>query len=212
LFEFDGEADPLAMAQATLLMSYFTPNSNNPKANIYWLGNAIQFAKQAEAHRYQTKRDITPEQRNSLKRLWWCCILRDRILPLGLRKSIQITPLDFDLTTQTPLLLEDFESEFETSRVYDAISKKAIVQRLVALCELAIILTDVIILLYPERVPFGQTGHQSRSDPAGAVRNCKFELNTWFEKTTVRCLTSPGISETHESVLLYTNLLYIYYQ
>jgi hypothetical protein len=197
------------MAQGTLLMSYFSPVRNHPKVNTYWLGIAIQLAKQAEAHRYQTKRDITPEQRNTLKRLWWCCILRDRILPLGIRKSMQITPLDFDLNTQRPLVAEDFEGELESSRVYDAITKRALVQRLVALCELAVALTDVILVLYPEKEAFAQPGH---NDPSSAVRACKFELNTWFEKTTVKCLTSPGISETHESVLLYTNLMYMYYQ
>lgn len=197
------------MAQATLLMSYFSPMRNHPKANTYWLGIAIQLAKQAEAHRYETKRDVTSEQRNDLKRLWWCCILRDRILPLGVRKSIQVTPLGFDLNTQKPLLLGDFESEFESSRVYDAITKRALAQRLVALCELAITLTDVLLILYPEKEPFAQLGH---NEPSNAVRTCKFELNTWFEKTTVECLTSPAISETHESVLLYTNLMYLYYQ
>ena len=185
---------------------------NVPKANTYWLVISIQLAKQAEAHRYQTKRDITPEHRNTLKRLWWCCILRDRILPLGVRRSIQVTPLDFDFSTQKLLVLEDLESEFENSRVYDAFSKRALAQRLVALCELAVVLTDVILTLYPEKETVMTLDRQSRNDPAGAVRTCKIELNTWFEKTTVRCLTSPGISGTHESTLLYTNLMYMYYQ
>ena len=196
------------MAQGTLLMSYYSPMRSHPKANTYWLGIAIQFAKQAEAHRYQTKREITHEQRNILKRLWWCCILRDRILPLGVRKSIQISTLDFDFHTQTPLLLSDFESEIEASRVYDVITKRALIQRLVALSELAITLTEVIIILYPEKEAFAQLGQK---DPSSAVRACKLELNTWFEKTTVICLTTPGLGETHESVLLYTNLMYIYY-
>ena len=181
----------------------------HPKINTYWLGIAIQLAKQADAHRYQTKRDITPERRNILKRLWWCCILRDRILPLGVRKPMQITPLDFDLNTQRPLVAEDFEDELQNSKVYNSITKRALVERLVALCELAVGLTDVLLLLYPEKEPSAQSGY---CDPSSAVRACKFDLNTWFEKITVKCLTSPGIGETHESVLLYTNLMYMYYQ
>jgi len=136
LFDFDGESCLTSIAQGTLLLSYCSPIRNYPRSNTFWLGIAIHFSKQADAHRYQTKRNVSEEHRNTLKRLWWCCVLRDRILALGVRRQLQITSGDCEFNNQKPLVAEDFECEIRYSKVYDAATKHSLVQLLVALCSL----------------------------------------------------------------------------
>lgn len=113
------------------------------RVNSFWLGTAIHLAKDVDAHRYHAKTSLSPERQNLLKRLWWCCILRDRILPLGVRRPLQIQPQDFDFTS-SPLTKGDFANEVDRSKVYDAATKDSLVELLITLCDLAVSLTDMI--------------------------------------------------------------------
>jgi len=50
LFDFNGESDLLSTAQGTLLLAYNSTLRNYKQVNTFWLGLAIQFAKDADAH------------------------------------------------------------------------------------------------------------------------------------------------------------------
>ena len=55
LYDFETESGPVAIAQAALLLSFWSPAANaggakNP--NSAWLSTAIQQAKSADAHNY----------------------------------------------------------------------------------------------------------------------------------------------------------------
>lgn len=102
LFDFEGDREPISTAQGALLLSYHPPIRNHNKINTFWLGIAIQFPKDAGAHHYHTVINISDHQKNALKRLWWCCILRDRIISLGVRRPLQINSADF-VIYQPPL-------------------------------------------------------------------------------------------------------------
>ena len=194
-------------------MSYHSPTRSIKKINTFWLGVSIQSAKDADAHRYHVLRSLSEERRNTLKRLWWCCILRDRILPLGVRRSVHITSTDFDFK-QTTLTQEDLESEIGRSRVYDASTKRSLAQLLEMLCELAVSLTDVIMLVYPSSDCTNSSIPAERIAEMALKRTeaCKLDLTRWFEKASVIFPTPAGLGDGHESLILYTNLLYMYYQ
>lgn len=68
LFDFGLERDPLASAQACLLLSYNAPNYNLLRLNTYWVTNAIRFAKIARADSYYRIKD--PVKSKLLKRIW----------------------------------------------------------------------------------------------------------------------------------------------
>jgi len=68
---------------------------------------------------------------------------------------------DNDTTpTQSPFLLADFENGIEGSRVYDIGTNRALTQHLVALCELTMTLTIVVVLLYPFKASFAHLGQK----------------------------------------------------
>lgn len=186
---------------------------NHKRVNSFWLSIGIEFAKEAEAHRYHTNRSMTQSRRNTLKRLWWCCILRDRILPLGVRRPLHISPADFNFAA-APLVKEDFQYEISRSEVYDAATKEALVELFVTLCDLAIVLTDVIMVVYPlkEHLNIDLPDDAEVEYALDRVATCKNSLNLWFEKATISFPTPAGLGDSHESVILYTNLMYMYYQ
>jgi hypothetical protein len=116
LHDFDSESSMVYLAQAALLLSHWSPNFTQAfkKANSIWLSIAIQSAKSAEAPYFATKAPVSPvtdpiqfKRQNVLKRLWWCCIIRDRIMCLGLRRSLKITRAHFDFDAVSPLGMAD---------------------------------------------------------------------------------------------------------
>ncbi|KAH7176922.1 hypothetical protein EDB81DRAFT_773777 [Dactylonectria macrodidyma] len=211
LFDFCGEQDPVSNAQGALLLSYNAAMRGQKRANSIWLATAIQLAQAAGAHQFDCNPHESPEVNNTLKRLWWCCIVRDRILPLGVRRQLHIPLADFE--DKSVLTEEDFVQEITGSRVYGAETKASLVGLFITLCDLAVSLTDVIITVYTSNQPINI---QSWSIPklqktVDRIELCKSSLNSWFERATARFPTPAGIMSTDESLILYTNVMYMYY-
>lgn len=112
-----------------------------------WLSKAISYAKEAGAQNYyrSTRSDI--ETIREQKRLWWCCILRDRMIALGVRRDIQISPEDFDLD-QGGLTESDLVGEAHSLQVYDSRSRSALSKTIVAHCALAVAITWTMSAAY----------------------------------------------------------------
>lgn len=210
LFDFDGKRDLISTSQGAILLSH-SPDNHNRRINTFWLGVAIQFAKAAKAPQYDLDQAITKKQRNVKKRLWWCCILRDRILPLGVRRPLFITDDHFDFSN-SPLTVNDLEHEINYSKVYDPDTKRSLAELLEVLCNLAVTLTDIIMILYPiNGNPFAPLNELSLSRLRVRIERRKSDLAQWFDNASVQFPTPAGLGDTHESVILYTNLVYIYY-
>jgi hypothetical protein len=137
-----------------------------------------------------------------LKRVWWTCICRDRLLALGVRRSLQIGPCDFDFTHPAPDET-DFVNEIHRSQVYEASSKRQLVELFRAQCELAVALTDCLNALFP-RFP----GASISDDLPIFV----YQLERWFKANCSKICPSRQERVQNESVVLYTNLLLAYYQ
>lgn len=126
---------------------------------------------------------------------------------MGVRRPLHIGPSDFNYTV-APMIKDDFENEVMRSRVYDTSTKRALAELFVVLCDLAVVFTEVIMVVYPLN-DYSDMGVENTID---RVSMCKFGLNAWFEKATLIFPTPAGLGEMHESVILYTNLMYMYYQ
>lgn len=156
---------------------------------------------------------MTENESNVRKRLYWCCILRDRILPLGVRRPIYITDAHFDFSKNTPLNAKDLEGEISHSKVYDPQTKRSLAGLVESLCELAVALTGIITVLYPvNEVPIASLSGAEISRPHVLIRQGRSDLTRWYEKVSVKFPTPAGLGDTHESVILYTDLMYLYYQ
>lgn len=223
LYDLGSETPPLSIAQASLLLT-FTSLSASRKPNISWLTIAIENAKIAEAHLYASipASSILPNERNILKRVWWCCILRDRSTGLLMRRPIQITKHHFHFTSH-PLCVADLEDEFERSRVYDPATKRRLAEILAHWIELNIALTDILMLVSPLDEKQDASPGKRYSD-TNQLYECKSALKRWYNAVVPRfSFHFPGseshssvqmesdIDKYHPSVILYTHLMLMYY-
>lgn len=203
LFDLETEREPLFTAQGTLLLTYHV-TINNVYINAYWLSTAIHFAKAVNAHRYHILGDRTsPGHKNTLKRLWWCCILRDKIMSLGLRRSPQIRLVELDMIS-TPLTLEDFEEEIDKSLLHPSSTKRILAKSITSLCRLAVLLAELVEILYP-------AGDITSSIETQDLERCALKLDQWFDETAKEQPQSSRIAKIHNTVVLFEKLNYIYY-
>ncbi|KAM0204733.1 hypothetical protein ACHAQI_009907 [Fusarium lateritium] len=226
LYDFSCEKSCIAIAQASLLLAHthLIPRciaGNKPLGSI-WLGIAISYARVAKAHCYPTLRpsndlEVAKVQklRNTLKRLWWCCIICDRLLPLTSRQSIKITPSNFSFSGCSVLGSADLCDELYNSDVYDSTTKTLHAELLSKLVDLCVVLTDVLTVtsvLY-NNPSWMLSGRMEVAKDAGL---CQIELRRWYnawnetKATLDERMADEGSSA--ESIILFKNLIEMYYQ
>ncbi|RTE70049.1 hypothetical protein BHE90_015560 [Fusarium euwallaceae] len=90
---YDASLEPskVATAQAALLLTYWTPPLKaDSKPNTMWLMIAIENARRCQADRLSDASQFSllpTSEKSTLRRLWWCCIIRDRMtrwLPISI--------------------------------------------------------------------------------------------------------------------------------
>ncbi|KFY64721.1 hypothetical protein V496_03069 [Pseudogymnoascus sp. VKM F-4515 (FW-2607)] len=167
-------------------------------------------ARADHAHYYDTDKSLTKYERQMKKRLWWCCVLRDRILPLGVRRPLQITHNHLNSAGQE-LTEEDLEEEIGKSEVYDTETQHLLVKLLLAQCKLAVELTDVITMVYP--ADGANLVTMACEDDFNRVsiqtKGYEMKLTDWYNAIDQWIPTVLG--KSHASITLFASLLYIYY-
>ncbi|KAJ4178797.1 hypothetical protein NW755_012912 [Fusarium falciforme] len=205
LFDVIVHRDDISNAQGALMLTYHASGLHD-KTNTYWLGIAIHFARSAGAHQYNSIGASDQGDAGLLKRLWWCCILRDRIMSLGLQRPLLIRPADFDF--HLPGLQEtDLNDEIRGSEVYSPTTKKVMAQLAASLCGLGVALNDILAIIHPiKEVPRSE-------DPLNSIETFEShitKLEAWHD-TAVAIFTIPAEAEIHDSLTLFTSAMYIYY-
>lgn len=215
LHDLEAEGSPLALAQASLLLSYWSPKSTK-RPSTTWLSLAIKHARDAEAHCYAKLSDPapaagSPEDRklNSLKRIWWCCIVRDRLLGLITRRPTQIPRSHFNIDKYPALSHFDLIDEVDKSRVCAPDTKRELIDMMVHLVEFCIILTDVLALAFPHN-DARDSGCFSTSSNEKRLYNSHECLKRWCSVVMPR-IQHHSHNPIHDSVSLYSNLMKIYY-
>ncbi|KAJ3460955.1 hypothetical protein MRS44_011822 [Fusarium solani] len=203
LFHIDRYRDDVSSAQSALMLTYHSPTIFD-KTNSYWLSTAIHFARQAGAHTCGATGG-SPKGQAALKRLWRCCILRDRIMALSLWRPVQIalTDLDFD---SLGLLEDDVRQEIKGSAVYDPATKRMLAQLVGCLCELSVVLNDVLMICY--------TTTPDANDPTHTLTRLKdsvSRLSEWHDMVVHKFQLPTDVPGGHESLSLFTNAMFIYY-
>ncbi|RDW90444.1 putative Zn(II)2Cys6 transcription factor [Aspergillus mulundensis] len=209
LYESGVEKDRLVISQACLLLTWYSTDAER-STNSKWLRIAIRYAKREQAHLYHQMPQLGSGRKVSdLKRLWWCCMIRDRIISLGMRRPIQITPDEFDLQLQEGLSFQDLEEECLSSEVYNPDAKIALCRVLASLCHLVVAVTDLIMLVYPttQNMPLSLADRRAQLN---RLEETKFGLLEW----EISWVANPDGKEyyIHPSLTLYTNLCAIYFQ
>ncbi|KAH8685115.1 hypothetical protein BGZ61DRAFT_454958 [Ilyonectria robusta] len=227
LYDFGYERSSIAIAQAAVLLSHShlipLPYGGYKQLGSLWLGIAIHHARDARAHQYCSatpNNPMSPEEakrHNVLKRLWMCCIICDRVIPLTSRQSIKITKSNFDFEGSPILNCDDLSDEFYHSNIYDSTTKIHLAQVNVKLVELCVILTDVLALSSSIRdnPAWGLSQRMAETNQASL---CRIQLQRWYNtflemKSAMngKLIQDSGSEGRGSSVVLFTNLAEMYY-
>lgn len=208
------ESDPVCMSQSALLLTYYVSSSVKFRVNTLWLTHAIRFAQVAGADRFYELKGVEPKQLRMLKRLWWGCIVRDRIMPLGLRRPIQIRESIPVRGDQRFLSEVDFQDEMGMSRVHDPAAQARIFQIVNLMCKFSESLTPAMITLYAAEKP----RDRAVSTP-DTLQSCLTDVKTHIEQlylwheSAVRVFPPPvSLDDESAAVTIYANLLWMYYE
>ncbi|KAJ1336185.1 DNA binding [Microdochium nivale] len=229
LYDLETESHQLPLAQASLLLMSWVPPSNLPSAPYrMWLSRALQHAKSINADRAgsiaQLSATASPAARREHKayrRLWWCCVIHDRISPLCTRFRLRITRDTFDFAAAVPLGSADLEDEVYRSSVYNPVSKRRLIGLFETFLKLMMLLTDVLELVFPFEDSL-RVNHQPCGEDRAQIESCNAALKEWFAHAAEKswpCEEAPGTAavddsekqKLHRSEVLHVNLLYIYY-
>lgn len=207
LYRSGVERDPLIISRSALLLSYYTSDTEIV-ANSRWLRVAIKNAKTEGADCYYLPQIHGPRKQSDLKRIWWCCLVRDRIISLGMHRSVQIMPSDFDLH-QRGLTVHDLRDEIFYSEVYRPETKSALCQVMSSLCQFAVTVTKLLTIIYPARRK-AIIRTEAHDRVLAKLEEAKSSLLQW-ELDWMMHLDDKDIS-LHSSLVLNTNLVALYYQ
>lgn len=232
LFDFEAESSHVPIAQAALLLSSWDPSParSRARAGSSWLGVAVEQARLAGAHRTAWLTDVAaPGRRHhelALKRrLWWCVVLHDRISSLCSREPLRVTRAhcDFDVR-EDPIGPGAMAGERNGSKVYNIETKTSLLGGVFPeLLRLAVALTDLLAVVHaPDELPRWDKRH--RQEDVEKVKECKAQMRSWYRAASAKS-RPPGSRAarrddnggrpeefTHDSVVLYTDLMYLLYQ
>ena len=101
-------------------------------------------------------------------------------------------------------MLDDLEDESKRSLVYASNTKRSLAELVVVLCELCVILTELLELLYPAS---GTIESNARLLPKGYQQ----QLNCWHTKAQKLMNTAVSSTDTLSFVIMFNHLNFVYY-
>jgi hypothetical protein len=134
---------------------------------------------------------------------------------------MQITKAHLDLDANPTFDLADLMDEFNRSRVYSYETKRRLGGIFAQLIEIYVVITDILMVVFLWDDTLGW-GRDMNPEDTGRVGECKMALRIWNKVSILRFQMFSGGQTTqqrarrshqtsHDSVILYTNLTYMYY-
>ncbi|CAG8291582.1 unnamed protein product [Penicillium nalgiovense] len=207
LFELRTEKLSHANAQGAVLLTHYI-SAEDPQAGSLWVTRAIEQAILIDAQPSLLVENVATSLK---KRLWWSILLRDRSLCIGLRRRPQVTSSFYRWSDW--LSIEDFSEELYQSRVYDYNTKRVLFGALQNQCELAVLLTDLVSLVFTHRkIPRRLLSMIEYQGVLSRIKTIKKSLTEW--KLPIQPLISPNTTSTSEgnnAVAMLTYMTYMYY-
>ncbi|KAI1621534.1 fungal-specific transcription factor domain-containing protein, partial [Exophiala viscosa] len=108
LYDFDWDADRIPLIQSLLLGNYWYVSENDQKDPWHWLGVCISLATSIGVNQVVTYSKKDSKTCRLWRRLWWTCVLRDRIISASMRRPMRLKDEEINLS---PLTLYDFETQ-----------------------------------------------------------------------------------------------------
>jgi len=185
--------DPVVLTQICLLLSLWSPGSisegprylkhqyccsDGVQNNSYWLNLAFKHATAGELWRAQPDNVGQPCRR---KLLWWCCLVRDRVLALGMRRPYRLHRAPFE---ETLISQVDFGLERKYPSYTDFQSKQISMLAFIWLCKLSEIMAAIAVFQRRTRFSRDWNGEsiQTSVEELLDVVKLEQELRKWKEE------------------------------
>ncbi|KAK4103954.1 hypothetical protein N658DRAFT_420567 [Parathielavia hyrcaniae] len=233
LYDFDYETDRLILVQGLLLMTYWYETPDDQKDTWHWMGVAISLAHTIGLHRDPAKTAMIPRKQKLWKRVWWSCLMRDRLVALGMRRPTRIKSEDFDVP---PLDEADFEigplpedNQLlgpECALVRDTEMQRALAVMCIEKAKLCMLIGNMLKVQYsvlsrsgvqPENTTNSTHMLLPNKNPENMkeVENVDDHLRGWFtdlpECCRYRPLDSEAVAEANKVLAVQRNLLHMIY-
>ncbi|KAK7887791.1 hypothetical protein LTR67_009694 [Exophiala xenobiotica] len=114
LYDFDCEPERLSLVQAFLLMTYWWHTGTQHKDRRFWIREGVSLA--LDLGLGMDLDDCGSKPRRLIKRIWWCCFMRDQFVALMTWTPAHLGARHRNLPMLT---LEDFEVEAFSELITD---------------------------------------------------------------------------------------------
>lgn len=214
LYDFDWDVDRICLIQSLLLMNYWYVSENDQKDPWHWLGICISLATSIGLNQPITYANKDARVSRLWRRIWWSCVMRDRIISLSMRRPMRINYEDIKLPFLTR---DDFEIRpistsipplRECSFLTDGYTRTMLADMGIAKSRLLVSIGHIIKTFYHLRGFGGSTAESTmlytpkRADINGKqFLDMQHELDQWYRNLPVSCwlVTSSGNADPDRS-------------
>ncbi|KAG9499416.1 hypothetical protein J7337_007872 [Fusarium musae] len=208
LYSLNYESDRMTLIQSLLLLSHWYDGPDDDKDTWHWMGIVLTNAQVGGLHRDPEHLKISQEEKKLRRRLWWCCLMRDRLLALGIRNPPRLRDDEYNVR---PLTLDDFDLSspstnldtiFHRSKAPYPNSEKR--QSLAVMCielsNLCVYIGRTLSTLYTvmgnylggvEYTQQSTTGPDRSAEQAKSLAERSTELKTWLENQNIHSRYIP---------------------
>ncbi|KAK4945646.1 hypothetical protein LTR10_015265 [Elasticomyces elasticus] len=90
LYDMDYEQDRMCLIQSLLLMTLWYRSPDDHKDPWHYVGLAVALARKTGLHQAPIIAVADPLRQPLLKRIWWCCVMRDYMIAHGMNRPVHI--------------------------------------------------------------------------------------------------------------------------
>lgn len=197
LYDFEVESDGIALLQSLLLMTYWV-ELDDQRGPLHWMLAAISHAQAIDL--LGTMRTSSPADPRIklLRRLLWCCFMRETVLAIGLRcptmmraEGCEVQPLtvdDFEITEAFQEGSEGVSTTFYTPHYQESERERILVIISIEMAKLCFCINRIFFAQYSAAVSARSESHlasgTAQVTPSTAIAIeigfCSTQLTTWM--------------------------------
>lgn len=201
-------------------MTYWYETPDEQKDAWYWMGVVISLAHTVGLYKNPENTDMEPRKKKLWKRIWWSCVMRDRLIALGMRRPTRVKNGDYD----TPMLTED---DFEISVLPEHITciptecglardigaQRQLAQMCVAKVKLCLHIGRILSTQYSVLAQYhtDTSTHLNmmlfpkKLDQKGEIQRCDQELSQWITDLPATCQYSSKLGAGNSAPLIFVH-------
>ncbi|KAJ0415088.1 fungal-specific transcription factor domain-containing protein [Aspergillus carlsbadensis] len=213
LYRLESELRPIEIIQGTLLLSLCSTAQTSSPVNSVWLSIAVQHARTLGVHHHSPVSQGTalPLDWLEVKRLWWVCLVRDRIIALAHRRPLQIVVDNWDAELEL-LSSREVSEAMCRSEVHSTPVRQGLFAAFVSVLRLCIPLTRILALGAALESANGNSFMELDLDlDIGQADTCAKSLRQWRDETKARFEMCYRAGTPVDSIAMHDHLLQIYY-